>query len=127
MTISSTLLVDTKVNVLVKGTGVGNESEQILINASTLNEATNESILSISSLHYDIKGTGKVKILFQGDTNIEVIELTGRGQYGKRLNEPELLNETVNTNGNILVTTDNNVTSYVILLEANKKDGFING
>lgn len=124
MAITSTLLVDTKVNVLMKGTGVGSEQEQVLINVSDLNEATNESILSINTLNYDIKGTGKVKILFQGDTNIEAIELSGRGQYGKRLNEPEILNEATNTNGNILLTSDSNVTSYVVLIEANKKDGF---
>lgn len=124
MAITSTLLVDTKVNVLVKGTGVGSEQEQILIDASSLNEATNESILSINTLNYDIKGTGKVKLLFKGDTNIEAIELTGRGQYGKRLNEPELLNKATNTNGNILLTSDSNVTSYVVLIEANKKEGF---
>jgi len=123
MTISTTTLVDDSFKVIIKANGVGNESEQVLVSALELNNASSEPKISIANVYYEIEGSGNINLLF--NTDEEALTINGRGNYGLKPGEPKI-EATSTGNGNILLTSDNNVTSYNIVIECHKEKGFTN-
>ena len=124
MTISTTTLVDDSFKVIVKANGVGSESEQILVNALELNNATSEPKVSIANVYYEIEGTGNITFIFNDEEEV-VLTLTGRGNYGLKPKEPK--KKAISTVADILyLTSDANVTSYNLVIECHKEKGFTN-
>jgi hypothetical protein len=116
-------LVDDSFKVIIKANGVGNESEQVLVSALELNNASSEPKISIANVYYEIEGSGNINLLF--NTDEEALTINGRGNYGLKPGEPKI-EATSTGNGNILLTSDNNVTSYNIVIECHKEKGFTN-
>jgi len=123
MTISTTTLVDDSFKVIVKANGVGGETQQILVNALELNDATTEPKISIANVHYEIKGDGDIKLLF--NESEEALVIDKKGNYGLRPGEPKK-KATSSGNGNILLTSDTDITSYNLVIECHKESGFTN-
>jgi len=121
MTISTTTLVDDTFKTIVNSSGVGNESEQMLVNAFDLLGASSEPKISIANVHYEIEGTGNVTIFFENN-NDKKITISGRGNYGLKPGE----NKIKDPIGNILLNSDENVTDYSVIIESQKESGFTN-
>ena len=122
MTISATKLVDDRFKIIVNANGVGNETEQKLVDILNSNNATSDSKVSIANIQYEIIGTGNVTIFFKNDTLKNVV-INGRGNYGLKPNEEKIKDPI----GDILLTSDTNVTKYNIVIEAQKESGYTNG
>jgi len=124
MTISTTTLVDDNFKVITKANGVGGETDQILINALELNNASSEPKISIANVYYEIEGTGNIYFIFN-DENEPALIINGKGNYGLKPGEPKI--EAITSgSGNITLTSDNNVTNYNIVIECHKEKGFTN-
>jgi hypothetical protein len=119
MTISTTKLVDDTFKVIVDSTGLGNENEQVLISANDLLGASSEPKLSIANIHYEIEGDGNVTIFFENDNNKSVV-ISGRGNYGLKPGEIKIKDPI----GNILLSSDENVIDYNVVIESHKESGF---
>lgn len=124
MTISTTTLVDDNFKVIVKANGVGGETEQIVINALELNNATSEPKVSIANVYYEIEGTGNITFKFN-DEEENALTINGRGNYGLKPGEPKK-KATSTTADIIYLTSDVNITSYNIVIECHKEKGFTN-
>ena len=122
MTISATKLVDDRFKIIVNANGVGNETEKKLVDILNSNNATSDSKVSIANIKYEIIGTGNVTIFFKNDTLKNVV-INGRGNYGLKPNEEKIKDPI----GDILLTSDTNVTKYNIVIEAQKESGYTNG
>ena len=133
MTITTTTLADDTQKVIVKANGVGGETKGIVLDASKTTGATSSPNLSIAHLYYEILGTGNLTFFFDAETDEQVAtQFSGRGNYGLKKNEPRIKQgdtgtSPVNPTGNVLVSTDNNVTTYNIVVEFRKEKGFTNG
>ena len=124
MTISTTILVDDSFKVIIKANGVGGETEQLIIDALELNNATSEPKISIANVYYEIEGDGNVTFKFN-DEEENALTLTGRGNYGLKPNEPK--KRAISTTADILyLTSDTNVIIYNIVIECHKEKGFTN-
>ena len=113
MAIKNTKVVDITSKYIVKSTGVGSETNQILVDAEELTGATNESLVSLIECYYLIEGTGTLKISASaapGETND--LSLTGKGKYGLRPDELKFGNDK-----QIKLTTDSDVKSYLLVTE----------
>jgi hypothetical protein len=113
MAITNTKVVDSTSKYIVKSTGVGSETNQILVDAEKLFRATNESLVSLIECYYLIEGTGTLKISASaapGKTND--LSLTGKGKYGLRPDELKFGNDK-----QIKLTTDSDVKSYLLVTE----------
>ena len=110
MAISTTTLVDDSFKVIVKANGVGSETEQILITALELNNASSEPIISIANVYYELEGSGDITLLFNG-----------KGNYGLKPGEPKIKST---SSSNLLLTSDDNITSYNLVIECHKEKGF---
>ena len=110
---------DNSFNIIVKANGVGSEDEQTLVDVVNSNNATSEPKVSIADIHYEILGTGKCTIFFKNDIEKKV-EIEGRGNYGLKPTE-ERIKDAI---GDILLTSDSNVTSYNVVIEAQKESGY---
>ena len=119
MTISTTTLVDDSFKVIVKANGVGSETEQILITALELNNASSEPIISIANVYYEVEGTGKINFNF--DSEESILEISGNGNYGLKPGEPKIKST---SSSNLLLTSDDNITSYNLVIECHKEKGF---
>ena len=122
MTISTTKLVDDDDKIIVNANGVGSETEQPLVDVVNSNNASSEPKVSIANVQYEIIGTGNVTIFFKDNTAKQVI-INGRGNYGLKPNE-EKIKDVI---GNILLTSDSNVTKYNVVIESHKESGYTNG
>jgi hypothetical protein len=123
MTISTTKLVDDSFKVIVKADGVGGETEQLIINALELNNASSEPKISIANVYYEIEGTGNIAFNFRDEEDVLII--TGRGNYGLKPGEPK--KRAILTTADIIyLTSDTNITSYNIVIECHKEKGFTN-
>jgi hypothetical protein len=109
MTISTTKLVDDNFKIIVNASGVGSETGQTLVDVVNSNNASSEPKVSIANVQYEIIGTGNV--------------INGRGNYGLKPNE-EKIKDVI---GNILLTSDSNVTKYNVVIESHKESGYTNG
>ena len=123
MTISTTTLIDDNFKTIIKASGVGNETEQLLVDASELLNATSEPKVSIANVYYEIEGTGKINFNFDSEESILVIN--SNGNYGLKPGEPKKKSSSTRS-GDILLTSDSNVTSYNLVIECHKETGFTN-
>ena len=113
MAITNVSVVDTISKYNVKSTGIGSESNQVLVDASKLYKATNESLVSLIECYYLIEGTGTLTIsgsTAPGQTND--LSFTGKGKYGLRPDQLKFGNDK-----QLLLTTDSNITSYLLVTE----------
>ena len=115
MTISNTAVVDTTLKYIVKSTGIKNETDQIIVNAEALTDGTNESKVSLIECFYLIEGTGTITI--SASSEDDDLELTGKGKYGLRPDQLKFGN-----NKKILLSTDSNVDSYLMVTEFRRND-----
>ena len=109
MAISNVTVVDTTSKYIVKSTGIGSETDdQELVDAKELTGGTNESKVSLIECYHLIEGTGTLTIRVGSET----LELSGKGKYGLRPGQLKFGNDKIFT-----LTTDSNVTSYLLVTE----------
>ena len=107
----NTSVVDTTSKYIVKSTGIGSETDEVLVNAETeLTGGTNKSTVSLIECFYLIEGTGTLKI--STDSENDDLELTGKGKYGLRPGQLKFGNDKI-----FKLTTDSNITSYLLVTE----------
>ena len=106
----NTEVVDTTSKYIVKSTGIGSETDEEFVNAKELTEGTNESKVSLIECYYLIEGTGTLKI--SADDESTDLSLTGKGKYGLRPGQLKFGNDKI-----FKLTTDSNVTSYLLVTE----------
>jgi hypothetical protein len=119
MAITATKLVDNSFHIIVNSNGIGNETNQTLIDVINSNNATSEPKVSIANIVYEILGTGNVTVFFKNNTEKQVV-LSGRGNYGLKPTEQKIKD----TIGDILLSSDSNVTKYNVVIEAHKETGY---
>ena len=125
MSITSTKLVDDSFKIMVNANGVGSEEDQKIVDVEASNNASSEPKVSIANLQYEILGTGNVTLFFEKRSSIDTTKqliISGRGNYGLKPDEGKI----TDTIGNILLTSDSNVTKYNIVLETHKESGYTN-
>ena len=125
MTITSTKLVDDSFKIMVNANGVGSEEDQKIVDVEASDNASSEPKVSIANLQYEILGTGNVTLFFEKRSSIDTTKqliISGRGNYGLKPDEGKI----TDTIGNILLTSDSNVTKYNIVLETHKESGYTN-
>ena len=110
MTIANTTVVNTTSKHIVRSKGVGSETDQVMVDAEQLINGTNKSLVSLIECYYHIKGTGTLTISSTSEEND--LTLTGLGKYGLR---PDQLK--FGDDKQILLSTDSNVTSYLLITE----------
>jgi len=111
MAISNVTVVDTTSKYIVKSTGIGNETNEELVNAKELKGGTNESKVSLIECYYLIEGTGTLKISADAE-HPNTLSLTGKGKYGLRPGQLKYGDDKL-----FKLTTDGNVTSYLLVTE----------
>ena len=126
MSITTTNIVDDTNKVITSVSGIGGESEQLLLDASKLSKADSAPRLSIENIHYEIQGTGNIKLYWDAEVDEEILELNGYGNYGLIPSEKnkEISSTTSSPNGDVLLTSDSNVKKYNLVLEFKKEKGF---
>ena len=108
---NNTEVVDTASKYIVKTTGAGSETNEVLVNAETeLTGGTDGSKVSLIECYYLIEGTGTLTI--STDSESTDLTLTGKGKYGLRPDQLKFGNDK-----QILLTTDSNVESYLLVSE----------
>ena len=125
MAITSTKLVDDNFKIMVNANGVGSEDDQKIVDVEASDNASSEPKVSIANLQYEILGTGNVTLFFEKRSSIDTTKqliISGRGNYGLKPDEGKI----TDTIGNILLTSDSNVTKYNIVLETHKESGYTN-
>ena len=110
MTITNTKVVDTTSKYIVQSKGIGNEEDQIVVDAEKLTSGNNESKVNLNECYYQIKGTGTLKFSAESETND--LSLTGNGKYGLRPDQLKFGNDK-----QIKLTTDGLVESYLLITE----------
>ena len=111
MAISNVTVVDTTSKYIVKTTGIGSETDEVLVNAETeLTGGTDESKVSLIECYYLIEGTGTLKI--STDSESTDLSLTGKGKYGLRPGQLKF-----GKDKQFKLTTDSNVKSYLLVTE----------
>ena len=126
MSITTTNIVDDTNKVITSVSGIGGETEQLLLDASKLSKADSAPRLSIENIHYEIQGTGNIKLYWDAEIDEEILELNGYGNYGLVPSEKnkEISSTTSSPNGDVLLTSDSNVKKYNLVLEFKKEKGF---
>ena len=110
MAISNTSVVDTTSKYIVKSTGIGSETNQIIVDAEKLTGANNKSLVSMIECYYLIEGTGTLFVSADDETND--LSLKGKGKYGLRPDQLKFGNDK-----QIKLTTDSDVKSYLLVTE----------
>ena len=110
MAITNTKVVDSTEKYIVQSKGIGNEEDQIIVDAEKLASGTNESLVSLIECFYLIEGTGTLTLSASSEEND--LTLTGKGKYGLRPDQLKFGNDK-----QILLTTDSNVESYLLVTE----------
>ena len=108
MTITNTSIAVNK--TIIKSIGIGNEVNQIIVDAEKLSGGNNKSTISLIECYYQINGTGTLTI--SADSETENLSFTGNGKYGLTPNQLKFGNAT-----QIKLTTDSNVDSYLLITE----------
>ena len=114
MTITNTAVVDTTSKYIVQSKGIGDETDQILADGEKLENGTNQSKLCLIECHYQIKGTGTLKLSAESEDSD--LSFTGNGKYGLRPDELKFGNDK-----QFKLTTDSNVKSYLLITEFRRK------
>ena len=108
---NNTEVVDTASKYIVKATGAGSETNEVLVNAETeLTGGTTGSKVSLIECYYLIEGTGTLTI--STDSESTDLTLTGKGKYGLRPNQLKYGNDKI-----FNLTTDSNIKSYLLVTE----------
>ena len=108
---NNTEVVDTASKYIVKTTGAGSETNEVLVNAETeLTGGTTGSKVSLIECYYLIEGTGTLTI--STDSESTDLTLTGKGKYGLRPNQLKYGNDKI-----FNLTTDSNIKSYLLVTE----------
>ena len=110
MTIKNTSVVDNTSKYIVQSKGVGSETDQVMVNTENLISGNNKSLVSLIECYYSIEGTGTLTLSASSETNN--LTLTGKGKYGLRPDQLKFGNDK-----QILLTTDSNVESYLLVSE----------
>ena len=110
MTIANTKVVDTTSKYIVQSKGVKDETDQIMVDAEKLASGNNKSLVSLIECFYLIEGTGTLTL--SASSEEKDLTLTGKGKYGLRPDQLKFGNDK-----QILLTTDSNVTSYLLVSE----------
>ena len=126
MSITTTNIVDDTNKVITSVSGIGGETEQLLLDASKLSKADSAPRLSVENIHYEIQGTGNIKLYWDAEVDEEILELNGYGNYGLIPSEKnkEISSTTSSPNGDVLLTSDSNVKKYNLVVEFKKEKGF---
>ena len=114
MTITNTAVVVTTSKYIVQSKGIGDETDQILADGEKLKDGTNKSKLCLIECHYQIKGTGTLKLSAESEDSD--LSFTGNGKYGLRPDELKFGNDK-----QFKLTTDSNVKSYLLITEFRRK------
>ena len=107
---NNTEVVDTASKYIVKTTGAGSETNEVLVDAIDLTGGTNQSLVSLIECYYLIEGTGTLTI--STDSESTDLTLTGKGKYGLRPEQLKFGNDKI-----FKLTTDANVKSYLLVTE----------
>ena len=107
---NNTEVVNTTSKYIVKTTGIGSETNEILVDAEKLAEGTDGSKVSLIECYYLIEGTGTLTI--STDSESTDLTLTGKGKYGLRPNQLKYGNDKI-----FNLTTDSNIKSYLLVTE----------
>ena len=110
MTIANTKVVDTTSKYIVQSKGIGSEIDQIVVDAEELASGNNKSLVSLIECYYLIEGTGTLTL--SASSEEKDLTLTGKGKYGLRPDQLKFGNDK-----QILLTTDSNVESYLLVSE----------
>ena len=111
MTIANTKVVDNTSKYIVQSKGIGSETDQVLVDAETeLASGNDKSLVSLIECYYLIEGTGTLTLSASSEEND--LTLTGKGKYGLRPDQLKFGNDK-----QILLTTDSNVESYLLVSE----------
>ena len=110
MTIKNTLVVDNTSKYIVQSKGVGSETDQVMVDTENLISGNNKSLVSLIECYYLIEGTGTITLSASSEEND--LTLTGKGKYGLRPDQLKFGNDK-----QILLTTDSNVKSYLLITE----------
>ena len=133
MSITTTTLADDSFKTIVRANGLGGETKGKLLDASKLSGATASPNLSIAHIYYEILGTGNLTFFFDAETDEQVAkQFSGRGNYGLKKDEPRIKQvdtgtTLTNPTGDLLVSTEDTITKYNIVVEFRKEKGFTNG
>ena len=73
----NTAVVNTTSKYIVQSKGIGNQENEIVVDAEKLTSGNNESKVSLIECYYQIKGTGTLKFSAESETND--LSLTGNG------------------------------------------------
>ena len=114
MAITNTAVVNTVSKYIVQSKGIKDETDQILVDAEKLTSGNNQSKVSLIECHFQIKGTGTLKLSAESETND--LSFTGNGKYGLR---PDQLK--FGEDKQIKLTTDSNLQSYLLITEFRRK------
>ena len=108
---NNTEVVNTTSKYIVKTTGIGSETNEILVDAEELTEGTDGSKVSLIECYYLIEGTGTLKISADAE-HPNSLSLTGKGKYGLRPGQLKY-----GEDKQFKITTDANVKSYLLVTE----------
>ena len=108
---NNTEVVNTTSKYIVKTTGIGSETNEILVDAEKLAEGTDGSKVSLIECYYLIEGTGTLTISADAE-HPNKLNLTGKGKYGLRPGQLKFGNDKQFT-----LTTDFHVKSYLLVTE----------
>ena len=114
MAITNTAIVDTASKYIVQSKGIKDETDQIVVDAEKLKDGNNQSKVCLIECHFQIKGTGTLKLSAESEDND--LSFTGNGKYGLRPDEVKFGNDK-----QIKLTTDSNVESYLLITEFRRK------
>ena len=127
MAITNTTVADIKGDkVIITSKGIGNETDQIVVDAEKLLEGTNESKVGLIECHYQIESTesagpagssGAGILRFSASSESNKLGLLFSGKYGLR---PDQL--MFGKDKQIKLTTDSNVKSYLLVTEFRRFD-----
>ena len=108
---NNTEVVNNTSKYIVKTTGIGSETNEILVDAEKLTEGTDGSKVSLIECYYLIEGTGTLKISADAE-HPNSLSLTGKGKYGLRPGQLKY-----GEDKQFKITTDANVKSYLLVTE----------
>ena len=114
MAITNTAIVDTTSKYIVQSKGIKDEKDQIVVDAEKLASGTNKSKVCLIECHFQIKGTGTLKL--SAESEADDLSFTGNGKYGLRPDELKFGDDK-----QFKLTTDSNVESYLLVSEFRRK------
>lgn len=121
MTLKTTNIVEDNNKAVFLFTSNKKLETQQLLNIKTLNNSTNESEISLATIHHETKGN--FTISFQNDVFDDTVEkkitLNGNGNWGVRPGE----NRITDTD-NLFIQSEG---PFKIVVEVQKEKGFTNG